>query len=59
MVWADIDPIGVCHGDDLIYLFKSPLYNFTLNGNDIQVKDMATKVWVNFAMFGDPTPPGT
>ena len=45
--------IGVCHGDDLIYVFDNP----PLNDNDQFVRDLMTTAWTNFAKYGDPTPP--
>ena len=58
MFWYGVDPIGVCHADDLFYLFQMPRYNINLTGNDVKVKDVMTNAWVNFATYGDPTPPG-
>ena len=58
--------IGVCHGDDLIYLWDpvfqhgiapptfGPLFN-----EDALLRNTMTKVWTNFAKYGDPTPPNS
>ena len=52
-----IDPIGVCHGDDLIYLFDVDFVNGTLSEADAAVRELMTTLWTNFARNGDPTPP--
>ena len=53
-----IDPMGVCHGDDLIYLW-SPVWNkeLPLNNEEIFLREIMTTAWTNFAKFGIPTPP--
>ena len=47
--------IGVCHADDLIYIFD----NITgpLNDADESVRHLMTTAWTDFAKYGDPTPP--
>ena len=56
-----IEQAGVCHADDLFYLFNPTfgLYgNYTLtNQDDINLREEMTSAWTNFAKFGDPTPP--
>ena len=47
--------IGVCHGDDLIYVFDS--LTPPLNDKDQFVSNLMTTAWTNFAKYGDPTPP--
>ena len=47
--------IGVCHGDDLIYIFESGLP--PLNEEDEFVRHLMTTAWTDFAKYGDPTPP--
>lgn len=49
---------GVCHCDDLIYLFKSTaLYpNYQPTKEDEKVIELMTTLWTNFAIFGNPTP---
>ena len=54
--WAGVEPMGVNHGDDLLYLWKIPEYNVTLSGEDVDVKDTMTRAWVDFAVYGNPTP---
>jgi len=56
-----VDPTGVCHADDLIYLWEwDPVYGLgPLIGDDVSVSDMMTSAWANFATYGDPTPPGS
>ena len=45
-----IDPIGVCHADDLIYLWGLPTWPIgTLNEADEEMRSMMTTVWTNFA----------
>ena len=48
-----IDPMGVCHGDDLIYLWD--IFG-NLSGNDKIVSDLMIEAWIDFAKYGDPTP---
>ena len=47
---------GVNHGDDLLYLWNYA--NIPLTEQDIIVQNIMTTAWANFAIFGDPTPPG-
>ena len=49
--------VGVDHADDLLYLWNfldTPIY-----GDDIIVQNIMTKAWTDFAIYGDPTPPGS
>ena len=50
-------PKGVCHADDLFYLWK-PLfgYEIPLFGEDISVSEILINAWTNFAKHGNPTP---
>ena len=55
--------LGVCHADDLIYLFR-PIFDNNWNssepflfGTDKEVSSTMTSAWTNFVAFGDPTPP--
>ena len=53
-----LDKYGVCHGDDLLYLWNFrdvPL----MEEEDIQVRNVMTDAWVNFAKNGNPTPSGS
>ena len=50
--------IGVCHGDDLKYLYDPVAYVAgELNEEDEFVRNLMTTAWTNFAKYGDPTPP--
>jgi len=53
------EPWGVCHGDDLYYLF-SPLYHaeHNLTEADLEVRELMLQAWSSFARTGDPSPPG-
>ncbi|CAG4931000.1 unnamed protein product [Colias eurytheme] len=48
----------VSHGDDLSYIFpcKIALTKVDINSKTYQMIDQVTKLWTNFAKFGDPTP---
>ena len=57
------DPVGVCHADDLIYLWN-PIFQSgdkpilgPLTNEDATVRDIMISAWTNFAIYGDPTPP--
>ncbi|KAJ3638223.1 hypothetical protein MTP99_001625 [Tenebrio molitor] len=52
-----IDEPGVCHADDLGYLFKNLLTPDIEPGSeeDLAIKRFV-KLWTNFAKFGDPNP---
>jgi carboxylesterase type B len=54
-----VDISGVCHADDLGYLFKNMLTPNVEPGSeeDIGIKRFV-KLWTNFAKFGDPNPKG-
>lgn len=46
-------PSSICHTDDLLYLFHLP------SDQDLRQRSMSskmTKLWTNFAKYGDPTP---
>ena len=47
------EPIGVCHADELFYLWK--LFNTTLNEADTAVMKTMVSNWVNFATEGNPS----
>ncbi|XP_013141550.1 PREDICTED: esterase B1-like [Papilio polytes] len=54
----------VCHGDDLPYMFS--MKTFTENHTKIEVSSQefkfigqVTKLWTNFAKYGNPTPDGS
>ena len=50
--------MGVSHADDIRYLFFSPDYLLE-TPEEFAVKDFMVSSWVNFAIYGDPTPPGS
>ena len=54
-----IEPMGVCHVDDLLYLFdpNPVLRGVSLNETEMLLRETMTTTWTNFAKFGDPTPP--
>ena len=53
-----IEPMGVCHCDDLYYLWDPVLdMELPLPKTDREVREVMTSAWVNFAINGDPTPP--
>ncbi|XP_052855781.1 esterase B1 isoform X1 [Drosophila gunungcola] len=49
---------GVCHGDELGYLFKFGFFNLSLDPKsmEVQVKNRMVRMWTNFAKYGSPTP---
>ena len=51
---------GVCHGDELQYIFEpSAITDLPLEGEDAVVGDRVATAWANFVKLGDPTPPGS
>ena len=61
MVWG-LDPTGVCHGDDLIYVWElayGDIGFYPLSGDDRLVRETMVTTWTNFAKYGDPSPPGS
>ena len=49
--------IAADHGDEILYLWN--YQDAPISGDDLIVKDIVTQAWTNFAVFGDPTPPGS
>ncbi|XP_055676742.1 venom carboxylesterase-6 [Lutzomyia longipalpis] len=51
---------GVCHGDEIGYLFHFGFFNLSLDkaAPEIQVKKRMVSMWTNFAKYGVPTPMG-
>lgn len=46
---------GVCHGDELIYLFKigTSLYPTTVpSDDDLSIQQLWVNIWINFAQTG-------
>ncbi|CAG9787598.1 unnamed protein product [Diatraea saccharalis] len=53
------DRIPVCHGDDLLYLFQIKLLcpdKIDEDSSTFKLIDNITKMWTNFAKYGNPTP---
>ncbi|GAB0091519.1 Carboxylic ester hydrolase [Sergentomyia squamirostris] len=53
---------GVCHAEELQYLFpvgKELFVSAIPTKNDIKMRKLITKLWVNFARTGNPTPEGS
>merc|ERR1711994_399738 len=52
------EDFGVVHGDDLLYLFKSPIYDegVEFTQDDTKMIDLMVTYWSNFAKYGNPTP---
>jgi len=48
-------PRGVTHGDELIYLFSTGV--FDLNENDWDIAWKLSNMWANFVIYGQPTTP--
>jgi len=49
-------PRGVTHGDELLYLFSTGVFNLSEPDWDMAWK--MVNLWTNFAIHGDPTPAG-
>ncbi|KAF2893773.1 hypothetical protein ILUMI_12402 [Ignelater luminosus] len=48
---------GVCHTDDLLYLFTSPkLFTPLKSKKDLQMSEIMIQMWTDFAIKGDPSP---
>ena len=49
---------GVCHGDDMIYLFDRKINGDLVLGplteDDLTVREIMANAWTNFAKFGSP-----
>ncbi|KAF5307860.1 hypothetical protein FQR65_LT06592 [Abscondita terminalis] len=50
---------GVCHKDELLYLFRNNIDfpNYTPSESDRKISDLLITLWTNFATYGNPTPP--
>ncbi|XP_050673870.1 juvenile hormone esterase-like isoform X2 [Leptidea sinapis] len=46
---------GVCHSDDLPYLFNITNLHVPLTDDSQQIVEQIVTLWVNFSSFGDPT----
>ncbi|XP_035459067.2 bile salt-activated lipase [Spodoptera frugiperda] len=51
------DEPGACHGDELMYLFKGNAWPFAISKKDQTMINWMTRLWTNFARYGNPTPP--
>merc|ERR1711970_898514 len=49
-------PRGVTHGDELIYLFSTGVFDLT--EEDWKIARIMSNLWANFVIHGDPSPPG-
>uniref|UniRef100_W8BIG0 Carboxylic ester hydrolase n=1 Tax=Ceratitis capitata TaxID=7213 RepID=W8BIG0_CERCA len=49
---------GVCHGDEMGYLFKFGFFNLSLDprSTEVLVKNRMVRMWTNFAKYGNPSP---
>ncbi|XP_071518499.1 carboxylic ester hydrolase-like isoform X2 [Panulirus ornatus] len=53
----DMGKHWVSHADDLFYLFSGgPLWKPLERQEDLELRDVITKLWANFAATGNPTP---
>jgi len=52
---GDPIPKGVTHGDELIYLFSTGV--FELTDLDWEIARMMSNLWANFVIYGNPTAP--
>lgn len=48
-------PRGVTHGDELLYLFSTGVFDF--QDNDWEMARIMTNLWANFVIYGDPASP--
>merc|ERR1712025_1335188 len=48
-------PRGVTHGDELLYLFSTGVFN--LSDEDWEVARIMSNLWANFVIYGNPTAP--
>jgi carboxylesterase type B len=58
---SGFESLGVCHGDELSYLFKPKLpgindSTFLRTPQDASVSKQMVQMWVNFAKTSNPTP---
>ncbi|CAG9119587.1 unnamed protein product [Plutella xylostella] len=47
---------GVCHADELHYLFHVTCYDLPLSDESIRIIEQTVTLWTNFAKTGNPTP---
>lgn len=54
---GDQTDYGICHCDDLLYLFPIRDIGYFKKSNvDNNMVNVLTKLWINFATYGNPTP---
>lgn len=58
---TDVGRKWVSHVDDLFYLFgvEQSIFGAMDRDEDLRLRDIMTKLWVNFAASGNPTPDGS
>ncbi|CAB3258064.1 unnamed protein product [Arctia plantaginis] len=49
---------GAIHGDDKAYLWNSDIFAEKPNAADQKIIEIMTKLWTDFAKYGNPTPSG-
>lgn len=50
---------GAYHGGEIVYVFDAfPLQDWAWRPVDLQVGDLVSSIWINFAKTGDPNGPG-
>ncbi|XP_063709566.1 juvenile hormone esterase-like [Culicoides brevitarsis] len=52
---------GACHADDIFYLFNMTMAHVPVeeNSDEAVIRASMTKLWTNFAKYGEPTPKNT
>ncbi|KAK2582035.1 hypothetical protein KPH14_002740 [Odynerus spinipes] len=58
---SDVHINGSAHGDEIPMIFYSDSFQIDPNSNDTRelVQRRVTRLWTNFAKYGNPTPEGT
>ncbi|XP_059486020.1 juvenile hormone esterase-like [Neocloeon triangulifer] len=49
-------PGGVCHANELLMVWNIPVLGATLTAEEEQLSRRMTKMWYNFAKYGEPNP---
>lgn len=60
-VWGDkpASEWGAYHGGEIVYVFDAfPLQDWSWRPVDLQLGDIVSSLWINFAKAGDPNGPG-
>lgn len=61
LIWGNkpAKDFGAYHGSELVYVFDAfPLQDWTWRPEDIQLGDLVSSIWVNFAKTGNPNGAG-